>query len=99
MVSKLNAVGKEGSAKPSVGSIYKEIGFGGLWAGLGTRIVMIGTLTALQWSVFLSSHQQAQSAIHSQLTCVTLDFVRLIYDYVKVAFGLPTTGSAEPQKK
>ncbi|KAH9441587.1 hypothetical protein Pst134EA_032815 [Puccinia striiformis f. sp. tritici] len=43
-----------------------------LWAGLGTRIVMIGTLTALQW---------------------------LIYDYVKVAFGLPTTGSAEPQKK
>lgn len=72
MVSKLNAVGKEGSAKPSVGSIYKEIGFGGLWAGLGTRIVMIGTLTALQW---------------------------LIYDYVKVAFGLPTTGAAEPQKK
>ncbi|OAV87919.1 hypothetical protein PTTG_08687 [Puccinia triticina 1-1 BBBD Race 1] len=72
MVSKLNAVGKEGSAKPTVGSIYKEIGFGGLWAGLGTRIVMIGTLTALQW---------------------------LIYDYVKVAFGLPTTGSAEPQKK
>jgi solute carrier family 25 phosphate transporter 3 len=51
MVSKLNAVGKEGSAKPSVGSIYKEIGFGGLWAGLGTRIVMIGTLTALQWYI------------------------------------------------
>ncbi|MBW0496383.1 hypothetical protein O181_036098 [Austropuccinia psidii MF-1] len=71
MVSKLNAVGKEGSAKPTVGSIYKEIGFGGLWAGLGTRIVMIGTLTALQW---------------------------LIYDYVKVVFGLPTTGSAEPKK-
>lgn len=72
MVSKLNAVGKEGVAKPTVGSIYSEIGFGGLWAGLGTRIVMIGTLTALQW---------------------------LIYDYVKVAFGLPTTGSTEPQKK
>ncbi|CAH7682615.1 mitochondrial carrier domain-containing protein [Phakopsora pachyrhizi] len=71
MVSKLNAAGKEGSAKPTVGSIYKEIGFGGLWAGLGTRIVMIGTLTALQW---------------------------LIYDYVKVIAGLPTTGSAEPKK-
>lgn len=51
MVSKLNAVGKEGTAKPTVGTIYKEIGFGGLWAGLGTRIVMIGTLTALQWCV------------------------------------------------
>ncbi|OAV89503.1 hypothetical protein, variant [Puccinia triticina 1-1 BBBD Race 1] len=72
MVSKLNAVGKEGSSKPTVRSIYNEIGFGGLWAGLGTRIMMIGTLTALQW---------------------------LIYDYVKVSFGFPTTGSAEPIKK
>ncbi|OAV87921.1 hypothetical protein PTTG_29232 [Puccinia triticina 1-1 BBBD Race 1] len=72
MVSKLNAVGKEGSSKPTVRSIYKEIGSGGLWAGLGTRIMMIGTLTALQW---------------------------LIYDYVKVSFGFPTTGSAEPIKK
>ncbi|KAI7962860.1 hypothetical protein MJO28_000954 [Puccinia striiformis f. sp. tritici] len=70
MVSKLNAVGKKGSTKPTVGTIYKEIGFGGLWAGLGTRIVMVGTLTALQW---------------------------LIYDYVKVAFGFPTTGSVEPE--
>ncbi|KAA1127048.1 Cu/Pi carrier [Puccinia graminis f. sp. tritici] len=72
MVLKLNAVGKEGSGKPTVSSIYKEIGFGGLWAGLGTRIVMVGTLTALQW---------------------------LIYDYVKVAFGFPTTGAAQPQHK
>ncbi|GAA96559.1 hypothetical protein E5Q_03229 [Mixia osmundae IAM 14324] len=38
MVSKLNAAGKTGVAKPTVGSIYKEIGFNGLWAGLGTRI-------------------------------------------------------------
>lgn len=42
MVSKLNAPIKPGQAKPSVGSIYSEIGFGGLWAGLGTRIFMIG---------------------------------------------------------
>ncbi|GAA5891059.1 hypothetical protein JCM16303_004797, partial [Sporobolomyces ruberrimus] len=45
MVSKLNAPLKPGEAKPAVGSIYSEIGFGGLWAGLGTRIFMIGTLT------------------------------------------------------
>ncbi|BGP14469.1 hypothetical protein JCM10213_004591 [Rhodosporidiobolus nylandii] len=49
MVSKLNAPLKPGQAKPTVGSIYSEIGFAGLWAGLGTRIFMIGTLTALQW--------------------------------------------------
>jgi len=51
MVSKLNAPQKGGVA-PTVGSIYSEIGFGGLWAGLGTRIFMIGTLTALQWGLY-----------------------------------------------
>ena len=48
----LNAQGKAGAVKPTVGSIYSEIGFGGLWAGLGTRIIMIGTLTALQWLIY-----------------------------------------------
>jgi hypothetical protein len=45
-VSKLNAPLAPGQAKPTVGSIYADIGFGGLWGGLGTRIFMIGTLTA-----------------------------------------------------
>jgi len=36
----------------SVGSIYAEIGFKGLWNGLGTRIFMIGTLTGLQWWIY-----------------------------------------------
>jgi solute carrier family 25 phosphate transporter 3 len=35
-----------------VGQIYKEIGFRGLWNGLTTRIVMIGTLTGLQWWIY-----------------------------------------------
>jgi len=52
MVSKLNAPLAAGQAKPSVGSIYAEIGFAGLWGGLGTRIFMIGTLTALQWLLY-----------------------------------------------
>ncbi|KAI5729636.1 hypothetical protein M8J76_004818 [Diaphorina citri] len=57
LVSKLN---QEKGA--TVGDIVKKIGFGGLWKGLGPRIIMIGTLTALQW---------------------------FIYDFVKVAFGIP----------
>jgi solute carrier family 25 phosphate transporter 3 len=49
MVSKLNNLKTEGSLKENINKIYSEIGFNGLWRGLGTRILMIGTLTGLQW--------------------------------------------------
>ncbi|EMC95162.1 hypothetical protein BAUCODRAFT_35154 [Baudoinia panamericana UAMH 10762] len=53
MVSKLNANRLPGeSFGGAVGRIYKDIGFGGLWAGLPVRIVMIGTLTGLQWMIY-----------------------------------------------
>lgn len=54
ILSKLVAKGKgiEGSLPTKVGIIYKEIGFSGLWGGLVTRIVMIGTLTGLQWWIY-----------------------------------------------
>lgn len=35
-----------------VGDAVKDLGFKGLWAGLGPRIIMIGTLTALQWFIY-----------------------------------------------
>lgn len=55
MVSKLNAYRKPGEAFGTVTSrIYKDIGFGGLWNGLPVRIVMIGTLTGLQWMIYVS---------------------------------------------
>jgi len=47
VVSKLNNV--EGSTPVGVA---KELGMKGLWKGLGPRIVMIGTLTALQWFIY-----------------------------------------------
>lgn len=47
VVSKLNQ--KKGVP---VSQIVNEIGFMGLWKGLATRIVMIGTLTALQWFIY-----------------------------------------------
>jgi solute carrier family 25 phosphate transporter 3 len=53
MVSKLYSQGKgEGSVGSKVAAIYKEIGFKGLWGGLVTRIIMIGTLTGLQWWIY-----------------------------------------------
>jgi solute carrier family 25 phosphate transporter 3 len=53
MVSKLNSERKAGeSAGQATGRIYKEIGFKGLWNGLPVRIVMIGTLTGLQWLIY-----------------------------------------------
>ena len=38
--------------QPGYTAGVKGIGFGGLWAGLGPRVVMIGTLTGLQWFVY-----------------------------------------------
>lgn len=47
IVSKLN------NAKgATIGQIVKDTGFAGLWKGLGPRIIMIGTLTALQWFIY-----------------------------------------------
>merc|ERR1712165_377459 len=36
----------------SAGQVAKDLGFKGLWKGLGPRIIMIGTLTALQWFIY-----------------------------------------------
>ena len=48
LVSKLNA-----SADATTGSVIKEMGIWGLMTrGLPLRIVMIGTLTGLQWSIY-----------------------------------------------
>ncbi|PHH65462.1 hypothetical protein CDD81_2242 [Ophiocordyceps australis] len=53
MVSKLNSVRKPGEPFGHATSrIYKDIGFSGLWNGLPVRIVMIGTLTGLQWMIY-----------------------------------------------
>lgn len=34
------------------GGAVNRIGFAGLWKGLGPRIIMVGTLTALQWFIY-----------------------------------------------
>jgi len=46
VVSKMSKSGK------SPGAILSELGFTGIWGGLGTRIIMIGTLTGLQWWIY-----------------------------------------------
>ena len=51
IVSKLNNQ-QVGKAQASFGGILRELGFGGIWRGLGTRIFMVGTLTALQWFIY-----------------------------------------------
>lgn len=47
VVSKLNQ-----AKGASAGDIVKKLGFMGMWQGLGPRIIMIGTLTALQWFIY-----------------------------------------------
>jgi solute carrier family 25 phosphate transporter 3 len=46
VVSKMSKGGK------TAGQVLSELGFGGIWGGLGTRIFMIGTLTGLQWWIY-----------------------------------------------
>jgi len=36
----------------TAGQVLKDLGFSGCWQGLGPRIIMIGTLTALQWFIY-----------------------------------------------
>lgn len=36
----------------TLGEAYRRVGFNGLWKGLGPRIIMVGTLTALQWFIY-----------------------------------------------
>lgn len=53
MVSKLNAERAPGEGfGAAMSRIYGKIGFMGLWNGLPVRIVMIGTLTGLQWMIY-----------------------------------------------
>lgn len=47
VVSKLNQ--EKGATALGV---FKKLGWSGTWKGLGPRIIMIGTLTALQWFIY-----------------------------------------------
>lgn len=48
VVSKLNQY----STNPGIMNVARELGPIGVWRGLGMRIFMIGTLTALQWLIY-----------------------------------------------
>lgn len=58
MVSKINKVKMEGSLGQKMKYIYTGtpeqpgIGFSGLWKGFTPRVIMIGTLTGLQWFIY-----------------------------------------------
>jgi solute carrier family 25 phosphate transporter 3 len=52
MVSILNKRSSNEPTGTQIKLIYREIGFNGLWNGLMTRIIMIGTLTGMQWYIY-----------------------------------------------
>jgi len=52
LVSKINNSKMPGSVGQKASAIYSEIGFSGLWKGFTPRVVMIGTLTGLQWFIY-----------------------------------------------
>jgi len=52
LVSKINKVEMAGGFGTKAAAIYSEIGMAGLWKGFAPRVVMIGTLTGLQWFIY-----------------------------------------------
>lgn len=52
IVSQLNKSESSGSTLTKIKEIVGELGFAGIWRGLVTRIIMIGTLTGLQWWIY-----------------------------------------------
>lgn len=58
MVSKINKIKSSGGIMEKMRTIYTGtpenpgIGFAGLWKGFAPRVVMIGTLTGLQWFIY-----------------------------------------------
>jgi len=58
MVSKINKIKMQGGLVDKMKYIYTGtaenpgIGFAGLWKGFAPRVVMIGTLTGLQWFIY-----------------------------------------------
>ncbi|KAL7628748.1 Cu/Pi carrier [Parahypoxylon ruwenzoriense] len=92
LVSKLNANRKVGEAfGAAVARNYKDTGFMGLWNGLPVRIVMIGTLTGLQWMIYVSDPK-----VFAHISGLVLTVSK---DYFKMFMGFPTTGGAAPPEK
>jgi len=59
LVSKLNQ-----TPGASIGDIIAKVGgIGGLYKGLGMRIIMVGTLTGLQWWIYGASLRRAAPAL------------------------------------
>lgn len=52
MVSYINKRQSDQPAMVQAREIYKEIGFRGLWTGLGARIFMVGSFAAVQWWIY-----------------------------------------------
>lgn len=55
MVSMLNADGRRGPGESVLGAVkrlYGRVGARGLWNGLPVRIVMVGSLTGMQWLLY-----------------------------------------------
>lgn len=80
-----------GQSRRSVTSVYKELGFRGLWLGTGARCVFTGTRHSLR----LPSNCRSSHAPSGLLSAAMF----LIYDGTKVLFRLPTTSGLRKSKE
>jgi len=52
VLSRINMARKREAAPPSVRSVFKELGFGGLWKGVGIRCAMVGTISGGMFLIY-----------------------------------------------
>ena len=82
--SVVSLMGKAQNKGKSIGQIASEVGIVGLATkGLGTRVIMIGTLTG-------TCYLLRYFLIHLLISCI--GFQWWIYDSFKTAMGMGTTG-------
>jgi solute carrier family 25 phosphate transporter 3 len=52
VLSRINMARKRDAAVPSIRSVINEIGFGGLWKGIGLRCAMVGTISGGMFLIY-----------------------------------------------
>jgi solute carrier family 25 phosphate transporter 3 len=82
-------VSKMSKGNKTAGQILAELGPMGVWGGLGTRIIMIGTLTGLQWWIYDSFKTAFGLGVRAPFPSLFLIILVLLFSVVVHVYFSP----------